>query len=373
MTNRRVPTVVVIGAGIGGLCAAIELRRHGFEDVTILEKAADLGGTWFYNNYPGSACDVPSHLYSFSFAQRRDWPRLCSSQDEILRYLHDVARDHDVDRLVVPNTHVTSCVWNDEASGWTVTSADGRAWEADALVIATGQLHQPAFPDLEGGDEFAGHCFHSSQWDYDYDLRERRVAVVGTGASAVQLVPEVVAQAAQVTVFQRTGNWFLPRTNRAYPRFVRAILRHVPGVQRFRRRFLYQYGELLTLMIRHPRTLGRIGRARSALFMRRQVRDAAIRRKIWPAYTFGCKRVLFSSAFLPALQCPHVELVTEEIERLTPTTIVTADGSERAVDCIIYATGFRTKDFMLPMHVAGIGGRTLREAWAAGPRAPSSE
>jgi cation diffusion facilitator CzcD-associated flavoprotein CzcO len=361
--------VVIVGAGLGGIAAAIELRNHGFTEVAILEKAPDFGGTWFQNSYPAAACDVPSHLYSYSFAQRRDWSRLCSPQDEILRYLHGVAHDHGVDRLVVRNTEITACRWDERSCQWTLVSADGRTWDADAVVLATGQLHRPAFPRIAGRDEFAGHSFHSSEWDHGYDVDGKRVAVIGTGASAVQFVPEIAKEAGRVVVFQRTGNWFLPRKNRPYPALVNAIIRSVPGVQAFRRRFMYEYGESLTFMIRHPRTAGRIGQARSAAFMRWQLKDPELRRKVWPDYTFGCKRVLFSSHFLPALQRPDVELVTDVITGMTPGGVLTADGTEHWVDCVIYGTGFRANDFMFPMEVRGVGGRTLREAWAAGAHA----
>jgi cation diffusion facilitator CzcD-associated flavoprotein CzcO len=217
--DQREPKLVIVGAGLGGIAAAIELCKHGFTDITILERASGLGGTWFYNNYPGSACDVASQLYSFSFAPRRDWARLCSPQDEILRYLQEVAHDHGVDRLVVPNTIVTSCRWGDESCRWTVASADGRTWDADAVVLATGQLHRPAYPRIEGRDEFEGHSFHSAEWDHSYDLGGKRVAVVGTGASAVQFVPEIAPQVERLIVFQRTGNWFchgrIARTHRS--------------------------------------------------------------------------------------------------------------------------------------------------------------
>jgi cation diffusion facilitator CzcD-associated flavoprotein CzcO len=369
MSERPGPRVVIVGAGVGGIAAAIELRRHGFEDLVVLERAADLGGTWLYNDYPGVACDVPSHLYSFSYAQRRDWSRLCSPGEEILRYVHEVARAHGVDRLVVPDTDVSACRWDEDSRRWTVASADGRTWEADAVILATGQLHQPAFPRVPGSETFAGHSFHSARWDHDYDLRDKRVAVVGTGASAVQFVPEIAAQVRKLHVFQRTGNWFLPRVNRAYPAAFKALVRLVPGLQALRRRFVYEYAESLTLMIRHPRSLGRIGRLRSALFMRSQLKDPEVRRKAWPDYTFGCKRVLFSSHFLPALQRPNVELVTDAIAGMTAEGIVTADGAAREVDCVIYATGFRTTDFMLPMEVAGRDGVTLRETWAGGAHA----
>jgi cation diffusion facilitator CzcD-associated flavoprotein CzcO len=361
--------VVIIGAGFGGIGAAIELRRHGFHDIVILERGARLGGTWRYNTYPDCTCDVPSHLYSFSFAQRRDWSRLCSPQPEILEYLEGVARDHGVDRLVVPDTDVKSCAWDEQACRWTVTSADGRSWESDAVIVATGQLHQPAMPSLATPGDFAGHSFHSARWDHDYDLRGKRVAVIGTGASAIQFVPSVAEEAARLHVFQRTGNWFMARSNRVYPEWVRTLIERMPGLQALRRRFVYYYTESLTLMIRHPRTWGRIGWLLSSAFMRSQLRDRDVRRKVWPDYTFGCKRILFSSAFLPALQRPNVEVVNEPIAGLTAGGVRTADGTERRVDCIIYATGFRTTQFMFPMEITGTGGRALRELWADGPHA----
>ncbi len=326
MPGERTLRVVIVGAGFGGLAAAIELRRHGFTDVTVLERAPGIGGTWHYNDYPGCACDVPSHLYSFSFAQRRHWSRICSPQAEILRYLEEVAQAEGVAGLVRHGVDVASCRWDDESLEWTVAATDGRSWRADACVIATGQLHQPAIPSVEGLDEFAGASFHSARWDHEYDLAGKRVAVIGTGASAVQFVPEIAKQVARLYVFQRAGNWFLPRRNRAYPAAVRAAIRYVPGVQAFRRRFIYHYAETLTMMIRNPRTVGQIGRLRSALFMRWQLRDPEVRRKAWPRYTFGCKRVLFSSHYLPALQRPNVELVTEPIARFVGPGVVTADG-----------------------------------------------
>ena len=356
--------VIIVGAGFGGLAAAIERRRHGFSDVTVLERGSGLGGTWRDNDYPGCACDVPSHLYSFSFAPRRDWSRLCSPQAEILEYLTAVAREQGVDGLVACGAEVVSCSWDGR---WIVSCADGRTWEADALVIATGQLHRPAIPAIPG--EFAGPSFHSARWDHSVDLRGRRVAVIGTGASAVQFVPEIVNEVERLYVFQRTGNWFLPRRNRAYPGFVRALIRYVPGVQELRRRFIYYYAESLTMMIRNPRTWGRIGRLRSALFMRWQLRDPVVRRKAWPDYTFGCKRVLFSSYFLPALQRPGVELVTSPIVRFEGGGVVTEDGARREVDCVIYGTGFRAAEFMFPMEIVGAGGVRLADEWAAGAHA----
>jgi cation diffusion facilitator CzcD-associated flavoprotein CzcO len=368
-SSSRALEVLIVGAGFGGIAAAIELRRHGIDDVTILEKAPDLGGTWFYNSYPGAACDVPSHLYSFSFAQRRDWSRLCSPQAEIHAYLHEVARAHGVDRLVQTSTAVTSCSWDAARCRWSVETAGGTTYEADALILATGQLDQPSRPRIEGTESFAGHSFHSAEWDHDYELAGKRVAVVGTGASAVQFVPEIAPRVARLSVFQRTGNWFMPRRNRRYNATVRSAIRRIPGLQALRRRFVFEYTESLTLAIRHPKGFGRIARARSETFMRSQLKDPAVREKAWPDYTFGCKRILFSSHYLPALQRPNVELVTDSIAHMTPTGIVTERGDEHELDCVIWATGFKTTDFMFPMRIAGEDGVDLEAYWSGGAHA----
>ena len=368
-TPKRTMRVLIVGAGFGGIAAAIELRRHGITDVTILEKGPDLGGTWLYNSYPGAACDVPSHLYSFSFAQRRDWSRLCSPQQEILEYLHRVAREHGVDGLVRTGRTVTDCRWDEAACTWTVETASGESYEAEALILATGQLHQPHRPGIEGAETFAGHTFHSAEWDHSYPLEGKRVGVLGTGASAVQFVPEIAARVQRLTIFQRTGNWFLPRQNRPYPAAARAAFEKVPGLQAFRRRFVFEYGESLTAMIRNPRTLGRLGRARSAAFMRTQLKDPELRRRVWPDYTFGCKRVLFSSLFLPALERRNVDLVTDPVASISPEGIVDSSGRTHELDCIIWATGFKTNDFMFPMAITGREGRGLDQEWAGGAHA----
>jgi cation diffusion facilitator CzcD-associated flavoprotein CzcO len=357
------PRALIVGAGFGGIAAAIELTRHGIDDVVLLERAPEIGGTWFHNTYPGAACDVPSHLYSYSFAQRRDWTRICSPGPEILAYLRSVAAEYGISSLVETGVEVASARW--EPGGWTVLGSDGRSWRGDALIIATGQLHRPAYPAIAG--EFGGHSFHSAVWDHSYVLDGKRVAVIGTGASAVQFVPEIAPSVEQLYVFQRTANWFLPRMNRAYPAAWKAMVRSVPGLQAYRRQYMYRYAEALTLGIRNPATFGRVMRAYSTAFMRLQLRDAAVRAQVWPDYTWGCKRVLFSSKWLPALQRPNVEVVTSRIARFSGSSVVTDDGVARAVDCVIYGTGFRTVDFMFPMDVYGVNGVSLRDAWSSGP------
>jgi len=216
MAPARELEIVIVGGGFGGIAAAIELQKHGFRKLRILERSAELGGTWFHNTYPGAACDVPSHLYSFSFAQRRDWPRLCPEQSEILAYLREVAHEYGVEDLIEPNTEVTDCVWDEGERRWEIHTGEGDTHTADAVVIATGQLHREALPSIEGAESFQGHSFHSAKWDHDYDLREKRVGVIGTGASAVQFVPEIAERVRELVIFQRTGNWFLPRKNRPY-------------------------------------------------------------------------------------------------------------------------------------------------------------
>ncbi|HEX4225364.1 MAG TPA: NAD(P)/FAD-dependent oxidoreductase [Pseudonocardiaceae bacterium] len=365
----QVHDVVIVGAGLGGIAAAIELKRHGFSDVVLLDAADGVGGTWRYNDYPGAACDVPSHLYSYSFARRSTWSRLCSPREEILRYVEQVADVFEISEQVRTRSRVTACEWDDAARHWVVRTEGSGVLRAGAVVLATGQLNQPAFPAIDGLDTFAGHSFHSARWDHDYDLTGKRVAVIGTGASAVQFVPPVAEQVGRLSVFQRTGNWILPRRNNVYPASFAALFRLFPILGTIWRQLLFHSLELLTAWIRHPRTLGHLGRIWSELFMRMQLRDPETRRKAWPNYTFGCKRILFSSAFLPALQRNNVELVTEKITRMTPAGPQTEDGRVHEVDCVIYGTGFRTTRFMFPMEITGIGGRTLREAWADGPRA----
>ena len=304
--------VVIVAPGSAGSRAAIELRAHGFDDVTILERAAELGGTWFHNNYPGAACDVPSHLYSFSFAQRRALVAavLAARRDPRLPARgRPRPRRRPARRRRTPRSR--RCAWDDEAR-WTVDERrrarrGRRTRSSSPPASSTGRATRAS-----RAETFAGHSFHSAR--VGPRLRPARQARRGDRHRRERRAVRArrsPGRPDKLVVFQRTGNWFLPRKNRPYPRLVQAIVRHVPGVQAFRRRFIFHYGEFLTLMIRHPRTWGRIGHARSAAFMRWQLRDPELRRKVWPDYTFGCKRVLFSSHFLPALQRPNVELVTE--------------------------------------------------------------
>lgn len=368
MTASTSPSVLIIGSGFGGIAAAVELQRHGHRDITILEGSDGIGGTWHHNTYPGAACDVPSSLYSFSFARGSGWSRFCAPQSEILAYLRRTATRFGVDRLVRLGQLVETCDWDASTQRWTATTATGETFSAQVLIIATGQLHQPQTPALPGIESFAGHAFHSARWDHDLELAGKRIAVIGNGASAVQFVPEIAAEAERLTVFQRTGNWFMSRENRPYSP-MRKRIRAIPGVEAIERRGIYYYLEFITLSIRHPRTVGKFLRSLSWLFMRAQLRgEPELRKKLWPDYTFGCKRVLFTSHFLRALRRPNVDVETTSIARIVPEGVMTADGTVHEADTIIYATGFRTTDFMLPMQITA-DGTSLSEAWSGGAAA----
>jgi cation diffusion facilitator CzcD-associated flavoprotein CzcO len=360
--------VAIVGAGFSGIAAAIALDREGIHDVVLLEAADDLGGTWHHNTYPGIACDVPAYLYCFSFEQRSDWERSCPTGPQIRRYLHEVADTYGVTPRIRLSTPVARADWDDAAARWVLETAAGEQLEADALVVACGQLNRPNWPSLPGMERFGGHTFHSARWDHGHDLAGKRVAVVGTGASAVQFVPPVAEAAARTDVYQRTGNWFMPRWNPRYPDWVRWAFNHVPGMQAARRIAFYWWMEWIVLGLLKARPLAWGSRMTSAAFMRAQLRDPEVRRKVWPDYPFGCKRILFSSYFLPALQRDDVEVVTDPIEEVTERGIV-AGGVERPVDCIIYGTGFRAHDFVLPMQVHGARGTDLQERWHGGAEA----
>jgi cation diffusion facilitator CzcD-associated flavoprotein CzcO len=364
-TRRR---VAIVGAGFSGIGTAIALRRAGHQEITLFERGDDVGGVWARNTYPGAACDVPSYVYSFSFAQRRDWSRPCSPQAEVHRYLQGVARDHGILDDVRLNTEIVDARWDAPACTWTLTAADGATFEADVLVPACGQLTRPMTPAVAGADRFSGPIFHSAEWDHDVDLTDRRVAVIGTGASAVQFVPPVAEQAAHVDVYQRSAPYMLPRANAPYPRAVREAIERIPGAQTVRReggRLLLE-GLIAGFTVLPPARAGLEGFSRA--FMRLQTPDADLRAKTTPDYPLGCKRMLFSSHYLPALGRDDVDLVVEEIDHLTEDGIVTADGRERKADVVVWGTGFHTR-FVAPMRIHGLGGRELTELWGDAPRA----
>ncbi|MBJ7329708.1 MAG: NAD(P)/FAD-dependent oxidoreductase [Solirubrobacteraceae bacterium] len=365
----RTPTIAIIGAGMSGLAAAMELERSGISTYTVFDKATDVGGVWAANTYPGAACDVPSYLYSFSYAQRRDWSRPCSPQPEIQRYMTDCADRFGVTSKLRLGTEVTRAAWDEEHLRWDLDLAGGETVHADVLVPACGQLSIPVTPDLPGRDTFTGAQFHSAEWDHEHDLRGERVAVIGTGASAVQFIPPVAEQAAHVDVFQRTPAWMLPRRNRAYARWAHRAIQRTPGLQEIRRASLWLTMETFIFALRGAKPVKLAFQAWSRAFLLAKVRDRRLRRKLTPDYPFGCKRILFSSTYYEALQRPNVELVTDAVTEITPRGVRTADGREHAADAIVWGTGFAAHAFVAPMQVAGRNGRLLTDAWEGGARA----
>jgi cation diffusion facilitator CzcD-associated flavoprotein CzcO len=359
--------IAIIGSGFGGLGAGIRLKREGRDDFLILEKAGDVGGTWRDNSYPGCACDVESHLYSFSFAPNPDWTDRYSRQPEIWAYLQRCAREKGLLPHLRFGHEVRSAAWDDEARRWTIETSQGPV-TASVLVMATGPLSAPAVPDLPGRERFQGRLFHSARWDHAYDLAGRRVAVIGTGASAIQFVPQIQPRVERLHLFQRTPAWVLARPDRRIRAWQRRLYRRVPVVQRALRLLIYGYRELSVPLFRHP-WLMRRGQRLARRNMESAISDPALREKLTPRYTMGCKRVLLSSDYYPALAQPNVEVVTEGIREIRERSIVGGDGVERAVDAIILGTGFRVTDPPLAAHVRGRDGRTLREAWAGSPRA----
>ncbi|MBV1850297.1 flavin-containing monooxygenase [Catellatospora tritici] len=353
--------IALVGAGFGGLGAAIRLRRAGYRDFLVFDRGSDVGGTWRDNTYPGCACDVPSHLYSLSFAPNPDWSRSFSPQPEIWAYLRRVADGHGVRPHLRLEHEVRAAAWDDTRRVWRLDTSRG-SYTAEVLVAAGGPLTEPSVPDLPGLADFRGEVFHSARWRHDLDLTGRRVAVVGTGASAIQFVPRIAPGVAQLTLLQRTPAWVLPRRDRPITGFERAVYRHVPGAQKLARAAVYWARELQGTAFLRP-ALMRFGQAMARRHLRRSIPDPALRAKLTPAYTMGCKRVLLSNDYYPALNRDNVEVVTEAISRVTPTGVVTADGREHPVDTIIFGTGFHVTDLPMARAIRGADGRTLAEHW----------
>jgi cation diffusion facilitator CzcD-associated flavoprotein CzcO len=359
------PTAVqhlIVGAGFGGLCAAIKLQEDGETDFLVVEKGSDVGGTWRDNTYPGAACDVPSQLYSFSFAPNPDWSMSFSPQPEIQDYLRRTAeRAGILDRFVFDTT-VQHAAWDDVSKRWVVDTSAGRV-TASTLIAAAGGLSEPKLPDIEGIDGFQGELFHSARWDHDVDLAGKRVAVIGTGASAIQIVPEVQKVAAHLDVYQRTAPYVLPRNDRKYGRLEKAALRHVPGLQKAYRTAIYWAREGYVPGFTLQPKLAWPAKKMALANLAKAVEDPELRRRLTPTFEIGCKRILISNGYYPAIASDNVELVTDPIARVTPTGIVTADGVERPIDVLVVATGFFTTELPITEHLTGRTGRTLAETW----------
>jgi cation diffusion facilitator CzcD-associated flavoprotein CzcO len=361
--------IVIIGSGFSGIGMAIALKKAGVSDFAVLEKHAGLGGTWRDNQYPGCACDVPSPLYSFSFELNPSWTELFAPQPEIWEYLRQCSAKYDVNRHMRYGSEVESVEWDDTSRLWTVRTTLGDRYVANAVVSGAGALHIPSLPKIPGFDSFGGTSFHSSAWDKSASLGGKRVAVIGTGASSIQIVPEIAEEAGQLAVFQRTPPWIHPRPNRPIPEGTRAVLGKVPGAARSLRNAVYWALETRALGFAvDPRLMAPL-EAMGRRHLENQVPDPELRARLTPGYTIGCKRILLSSDYYPALQRPDVELVTDDIREIVPSGVVTEDGTLREFDVIIYATGFRVTDAATQLNVTGRDGVKLTDAWADGVEA----
>ena len=356
---------VIIGTGFSGLGMAIALQGRGFgvDDFVILEKADEIGGTWRDNTYPGCACDIPSHMYSFSFEPKPDWTHMWSLQPEILDYLKGVTAKYGLRRYVHFNSHVDRAHWDDAEMRWHVFTADGREYVAQFLISGAGALHIPLTPEIDGRDEFAGASFHSAQWDHSVDISGKRVAVIGTGASAIQLVPEIVKDVAELQVYQRTPAWVMPRPNNAVPAWLRRTFTNVPGTRAAMRLAIYWMHEVVGFGMTKQPGLLRVGALLGQWNIRRAVKDKALRRKLTPNYRAGCKRILNSDTYYRGIANPKTQVITEPIVRMTRRGIVTGDGVEHPVDVVVFATGFHVTDSYSYVDIKGPRGEDLVDRW----------
>ncbi|MFC9895031.1 flavin-containing monooxygenase [Nocardia sp. NPDC127579] len=370
--NGTRPSIAIVGSGFSGLGVAIRLKQAGFTALTIYEKADGIGGVWRDNTYPGAACDAPSHLYSYSFEPNPNWSRRFAEQPEILAYLRRCAAKYDLERHVRSGTEILAADFDSTTSKWHLRTRAGDTATVDILISACGQLSRPAHPDLPGLDEFAGKVFHSAEWDHTHDLGGRDIAVIGNGASAIQFVPPVAAQAAMLTVFQRQAHWISPKPDRAYPRLRKIANRWFPILQKLPRLgvFLWFEGVL------NPMLVSPVGRRILSLPIRawcrwnlRRVQDPRLRAELLPGYEVGCNRILTSNEYYDTLNRADTHLTSSPIVQVEAKGVRTEDGRIHRADTIIFATGFRSHDFVAPMRIRGLGGQDLTETWHGRPHA----
>ncbi len=348
---------------------AISLKKAGIDSFTIFEKSDGVGGTWRDNTYPGSGCDVPSHLYSFSFAPNPDWTHAYSLQPEILAYFENCARKFDLPGHCRFRTELESASFDEAAGLWRLRTKDGEEIAAEVLVSAVGQLNRPLYPKLPGLEVFRGKTFHSARWDHGYDLEGKRVAVIGNGASALQFIPRIAPVVDKLSLFQRSNNWVVPRGDRPYSAREKAWFRRSTAFRLLHRGLIYFLLEKNFFAFRPGTLMAKVMERRARGQLDAQVADPVLRRRLTPDFPIGCKRILIGDDYYPALVRDNVEVVTDAIERVTEHGIVTADGREHPVDAIIYATGFVTTSFLAPMHITGRGGVRLEEVWKEGAEA----
>jgi len=363
--------VVIVGTGFAGTCMAIKLKEAGIEDFVVIEKGEDVGGVWRENTYPGAACDIPSHLYSYSFSPKVDWSRRYPPQPEILGYVKDMADKYQLRPHIRFGLEVAAASFNDDSAQWTITTADGQQCTASIFISGAGQLSRPAMPNLPGIENFAGESFHSATWNHDYDLNGKKVAVIGTGASAIQFVPIIAKKVAKLTLFQRSAPWTLPKPDTEYSSVERSMFKGLPGFRRAYRFAIWKFlGEGIFTAFEDPSSkTGRMLKWVSERQLRTQVKDPDLREKLTPDYPIGCKRVLFTSDWYGALTRDNASVETSGIAKVEKNGVRDANGTLHEVDAIIYGTGFKATDFLTPMKISGANKRDLNDAWQDGAEA----
>jgi cation diffusion facilitator CzcD-associated flavoprotein CzcO len=365
----RQPRIAILGAGAGGLCMGAQLRRAGFDDFTIFEKSDRVGGTWHDNVYPGAACDVPSHLYSFSFERKADWSRAFAPQPEIQSYFQQLAERRELLPHVRFGTEVSAASFDASAGTWHLRTRGGETFTADVLVSALGQLNRPHVPDFPGLSEFEGTAFHSARWNTAHDLSGETVAVIGNAASALQFIPRIAPRVKQLYVFQRTPNYVIPRNDRVYTEREKRAFARVPGLERLLRWWIYWLLELRFIGFTDGTWISRKLRQAALAYLQASIHDPGLRAVLTPDYPVGCKRILISDDYYPSLERDNVEIVTSPIECFTRGGIVTRDGRTRPIDTVVFGTGFESTSFLAPLDVEGRDGRKLSEAWRDGAEA----
>ncbi|MGQ0618556.1 MAG: flavin-containing monooxygenase [Panacagrimonas sp.] len=355
--------VAVIGAGFSGLCMAVQLKQAGIDSFVVFEKADDIGGTWRDNLYPGCACDVPSHLYSYSFEPNPDWSRMFAPQQEIWAYLRRCAEKYGVMPHMRFGSEIASAKFDTQNHWWNVTTKNGDTVTAKIVVSGIGALSIPAYPSVPGVEHFEGTAFHSARWDKDYDFAGKRVAVIGTGASAIQFVPAIAPQVKYLDLYQRTPPWVMSKPDRAMTAVEKTLFKFLPATQKLFRGGIYWWMESRVLGLAvDPRAM-KLAEAWAKLYIRRSIKDPKLRKKVTPDYTLGCKRILMSDEYYPALTRDNVDVVTQGIRQVKAHSVVTEDGVERPADTIIYGTGFQVSDPIGPMKIFGAEGKEVRETW----------
>ena len=367
--GRPAPRIAILGAGAGGLCAAIRLKKAGFHDFTLFEKSDRVGGTWHDNTYPGACCDVPSHLYSFSFERKSDWSRVFAPQAEIQQYFQHCADRYGIAPHIRFGVEIAGARFDEREGVWRLRTTAGEEIVANVVISGLGQLNRPYVPPIAGLEDFEGVQFHSARWRHDRDLAGRDVAVIGNAASAIQFIPPVAQRARRLTVFQRTPNWMIPRHDRAYTAREKWAFAHLPGWERLHRALIWARLELNFFAFRGEGVIARKMAGMAKEYLAATVKDPALREKLVPDYPVGCKRILISDDYYPALNRENVHLVTSPIDRIVADGVRTQDGVRHPADTLIFATGFETTRFLAPLEIEGLGGRKLQQEWRSGAEA----